>query len=119
MSLAQETLTSNVITLKGSTAIVKEFFNYSVNSILYQRGIYPFESFKRTSGYGLTMMVTTDESLVSYMNNILRQLEGKAWSHARCDRLLSVDDDDHMHSSLHTYCSVVAEWQRAEVGAGH
>mmetsp|Transcript_58616 Transcript_58616/g.115254 ORF Transcript_58616/g.115254 Transcript_58616/m.115254 type:complete len:211 (-) Transcript_58616:97-729(-) len=75
MSLAQDTITSNVITLKGSTAIVKEFFNFSVNSILYQRGIYPPESFKRTTGYNLTMMVTTDESLVSYLNNILRQLE--------------------------------------------
>lgn len=75
-SLAQGTITSNVITLKGSTAIVKEFFNYSVNSILYQRGVYPPESFKRTTGYNLTMMVTTDDSLVAYMENILRQLEG-------------------------------------------
>eukprot|EP01032_Pedospumella_encystans_P018790 gene18790-21383_t len=74
-SVAQETITSNVITLKGSTAIVKEFFNYSVNSILYQRGIYAPESFNRVKNYGLTMMVTTDETLSAYMNNILRQLE--------------------------------------------
>lgn len=77
-SVAQETVTSNVITLKGSTAIVKEFFDFSVNNILYQRGIYPPESFKRVTQYGLGMMVTTDESLVAYMSNILRQLEGKA-----------------------------------------
>lgn len=76
-SVAQETITSNVITLKGSTAIVKEFFNYSVNSILYQRGIYAPESFNRVKNYGLTMMVTTDETLSAYMNNILRQLEGE------------------------------------------
>lgn len=76
-SVAQETITSNVINLKGSTAIVKEFFNFSVNNILYQRGIYAPESFKRVNNYGLSMMVTTDEALVAYMENILRQLEGE------------------------------------------
>lgn len=70
------TSTSNVITLRGSTDIVKEFFHYSVNSILYQRGVYPPESFKRASNYGLTMMVTTDEDLIKYLNNIGAQLEG-------------------------------------------
>ena len=29
------------ITLKGSTDIVSEFFTYAINSILYQRGLYP------------------------------------------------------------------------------
>ena len=75
-SSQQATVASNVITLRGSTEIVKEFFNYSVNNILYQRGIYPPESFKRVSQYGLSIMVTTDEGLVTYMTNILRQLEG-------------------------------------------
>lgn len=71
----QDTVVSNVITLRGSTEIVKEFFNYSVNNILYQRGVYPPESFKRVSNYGLSMMVTTDEGLLAYLSNILRQLE--------------------------------------------
>ena len=70
------TATSNVITLKGSIAIVTEFFNYSVNNILYQRGIYPPESFKRVSQYGLAMMLSADEGLLAYMTNIMRQLEG-------------------------------------------
>eukprot|EP00981_Chlorochromonas_danica_P012299 scaffold4800_cov179-Ochromonas_danica.AAC.1 len=68
--------TDSVITLKGSTDIVTEFFHYSVNSILYQRGVYPPESFKRVAQYGLSMMITTDEALISYLQNILRQLEG-------------------------------------------
>lgn len=67
--------TSNTITLRGSTDIVTEFFNYSVNSILYQRGIYAPESFKRVSKYGLAMMMTTDESLTTYLNNIIKQLD--------------------------------------------
>ena len=68
---------SNVITLRGSTDIVTEFFDYSINSILYQRGIYPPESFKRVSKYGLAMMQSTDETLRTYLNNILKQLDGK------------------------------------------
>lgn len=74
MPVAQST--SNVISLKGSTAIVSEFFNYSVNNILYQRGIYPPETFKREAKYGLPMMVTTDEKLSDYLKNIMKQLEG-------------------------------------------
>lgn len=68
---------ANVINLKGSTDIVTEFFNYSVNNILYQRGIYPPESFKRVTQYGLSMMVSTDETLTGYLANIMKQLEGK------------------------------------------
>jgi|LauGreSBDMM110SN_4_FD.fasta_scaffold130456_1 mitotic spindle assembly checkpoint protein MAD2 len=69
------TTTANVITLRGSTDIVTEFFNYSVNNILYQRGIYPPESFKKVSAYGLSVMMTEDEGLLVYLNNILRQLD--------------------------------------------
>lgn len=64
----------NVITLKGSTAIVTEFFGYSINSILYQRGIYPSDTFTNVSKYGLTMLVTKDETLKSYLSNVLVQL---------------------------------------------
>jgi mitotic spindle assembly checkpoint protein MAD2 len=55
---------------------VKEFFEFTVNTILYQRGIYPPESFKRVSKYGLAMMVTTDDALIQYISNIMNQLEG-------------------------------------------
>ena len=72
MATAQGTRSS--ITLKGSTEIVTEFFGYGINSILYQRGIYPPEQFERKQKYGLTMLVTSDESLKAYMRNILAQL---------------------------------------------
>jgi HORMA domain len=62
------------ISLKGSTDIVTQFFEYSVNSILYQRGIYPPETFKRATQYGLTMMVTTDEAVREYIQKIMHQL---------------------------------------------
>mmetsp|Transcript_19960 Transcript_19960/g.51474 ORF Transcript_19960/g.51474 Transcript_19960/m.51474 type:complete len:202 (+) Transcript_19960:138-743(+) len=62
------------ITLRGSVEIVTEFFGYSVNSILYQRGIYPPETFKKVNKYGLTMLVTTDQGLTEYLEQVLAQL---------------------------------------------
>eukprot|EP00908_Phaeocystis_cordata_P025894 Transcript_8372.p2 GENE.Transcript_8372~~Transcript_8372.p2 ORF type:complete len:118 (+),score=31.56 Transcript_8372:235-588(+) len=69
-----KTATKSNITLKGSVEIVTEFFGYSINSILYQRGIYPPETFRRVNKYGLTMLVTTDDALNAYLENVLTQL---------------------------------------------
>ena len=33
------------LSLKGSSKLVAEFFNYSINTILFQRGVYPAEDF--------------------------------------------------------------------------
>ncbi|KAL3877217.1 hypothetical protein ACJMK2_034954 [Sinanodonta woodiana] len=71
------TVTQNAITLKGSTEIVAEFFMYGINSILYQRGIYPPETFTRAQKYGLTLLVTTDEQLKKYLNEVISQI--KEW----------------------------------------
>ncbi|XP_067943325.1 mitotic spindle assembly checkpoint protein MAD2A-like [Watersipora subatra] len=65
----------HAITLKGSTDIVAEFFNYGVNSILYQRGIYPEESFTRQQKYGLTLLVTSDDKLNAYLSEVLTQVK--------------------------------------------
>mmetsp|Transcript_24238 Transcript_24238/g.52282 ORF Transcript_24238/g.52282 Transcript_24238/m.52282 type:complete len:232 (-) Transcript_24238:94-789(-) len=64
-----------VITLKGSVEIVSEFFFTAINSILYQRGIYQPETFKRESKYGLTVLTTTDQGLVSYLGSVMSQME--------------------------------------------
>ena len=90
--------TSNAISIKGSTKIVTEFFEFSVNtyarffrlpryekarsslclsiSILYQRNIYPAEDFKMVKKYGLNMLVSTDDSLQTYLRKIMSQLNG-------------------------------------------
>ncbi|RKP09537.1 DNA-binding protein [Thamnocephalis sphaerospora] len=65
------------ITLKGSTQLVVEFFEYSIHSILFQRGLYPPEDFKMAKKYGLNMMVSTDDSLQTYLKQVMSQLE--AW----------------------------------------
>ena len=66
--------TTNEITLRGSTAIVAEFFGYSINSILYQRGIYPPDQFVHKQQYGLSMLVTQDQDLKDYLDKVLTQL---------------------------------------------
>jgi len=68
------TATTQGITLKGSVKTVVEFFEYSINNILYQREIYPPETFRRVAKYGLAMFVTTDDGLGGYLSNVLSQL---------------------------------------------
>jgi len=50
---------------------------YGINSILYQRGIYPPETFTRVQKYGLTILVTTDDELKNYLTNILADVKGR------------------------------------------
>ncbi|KAI8592591.1 HORMA domain protein [Geranomyces variabilis] len=63
------------ITLKGSAQIVVQFFNYGINSILYQRGLYPPEDFHMEKKYGLNLLVTSHEVVQAYLSTILSQLD--------------------------------------------
>ncbi|KAL1597558.1 Mitotic spindle checkpoint component mad2 [Nothophoma quercina] len=65
------------LALKGSSKIVNEFFEYSINTILFQRGVYPAEDFTAVKKYGLTMMVTADDQVKAYIKKIMSQL--KEW----------------------------------------
>ncbi len=67
---------SSVITLRGSTDIIVDFFQHAITCILYQRGIYPPEDFERASKYGLALHVAKEEGLVAYIQNVLAQLKG-------------------------------------------
>ena len=63
------------ITLSGSITTVSTFFHYAINSILYQRGLYPPESFKRETMYGMTCLTTEDERLRKYLEDVRGQVE--------------------------------------------
>ncbi|KAH8862592.1 Mitotic spindle assembly checkpoint protein [Schistosoma japonicum] len=71
------TETASTISLKGSAELLTDYFFYALNSILYQRGIYPSASFKQNIKYDLSVLVTTDENLIKYLNVILDQV--KKW----------------------------------------
>lgn len=66
--------TRSNLSLRGSARTVAEFFEYSINSILYQRGIYPAEDFKIVKKYGLNLLVTCDDDIKNYIRNIMSQL---------------------------------------------
>lgn len=66
--------TRSTLALKGSAKIVSEFFEYSINTILYQRGIYQPEDFKVVKKYGLNMLVSTDDDVKRYIKRIMKQL---------------------------------------------
>ena len=75
MSSVDVATKSQAVTLKGSAQLVKEFFGYGINSILYQRGIYPAESFTRKQEYGLTLLVSTDDKVNKFLDSVLSQIE--------------------------------------------
>lgn len=68
-------LTRNLITLKGSAQLVKEYLNYGVNSILYQRGIYPSETFQTEEHFGITILMSTNPKIKDFLGNVLGQVE--------------------------------------------
>ncbi|CAA7400701.1 unnamed protein product [Spirodela intermedia] len=72
--MASRTVTKDIITLKGSAAIVSEFFGYAANSILYNRGVYPEESFAKVKKYGLPMLLTQDDGVKSFLTSLTTQL---------------------------------------------
>lgn len=72
--MASKSATKDIITLRGSAAIVGEFFGYAANSILYNRGVYAEESFARVKKYGLPMLLSQDEGVKSFLSNLTSQL---------------------------------------------
>ncbi|KAK0093896.1 hypothetical protein PV326_012381 [Microctonus aethiopoides] len=63
------------ITLKGSAELVKKYLDYGINSILYQRGIYPPETFEPSENFGLFILMSTDEKIKNFLNTVLGQVE--------------------------------------------
>lgn len=50
--------------------------DYGVNSILFQRGIYPAETFIPVQQYGLTILMSKDDKIKEFLKNVLGQAEG-------------------------------------------
>ncbi|KAI9321033.1 HORMA domain-containing protein [Dichotomocladium elegans] len=64
----------DTISLAGSTSVVVDFFEYCVNSILFQREVYPKEDFRVTKKYGLSLLVTTNDELKAYIDQVVDQV---------------------------------------------
>lgn len=86
------TVQAQVLSLKGSAKMVTEFFGYAVQAILYSRGLYPDTSFKHEQHYGLSLMVTTEEGVKTFIDNILKQLHRWLLQRKAQKLVLSVKD---------------------------
>ncbi|TVY22352.1 Mitotic spindle checkpoint component [Lachnellula hyalina] len=77
MSVEREKSKTKVhkLPLKGSSKLVAEFFQFSINTILFQRGVYPAEDFTAVKKYGLTMLVSSDDQVKAYIKKIMGQLD--------------------------------------------
>ncbi|KAB8073098.1 DNA-binding protein [Aspergillus leporis] len=74
MSAMKDKSKVHKLSLKGSSKLVAEFFEYSINSILFQRGVYPPEDFTTVKKYGLNMLITSDDQVKAYIKKIMSQL---------------------------------------------
>ncbi|AET41540.1 spindle checkpoint protein MAD2 Ecym_8258 [Eremothecium cymbalariae DBVPG len=86
---------SNPISLKGSTRAVTEFFEYSINTILYQRAVYPPEDFTTVKKYEMNLLKTHDDELKDYIRKILLQVHRWLLG-GKCNKLVlvMVDKDE-------------------------
>ncbi|KAA0198760.1 Spindle checkpoint complex subunit [Fasciolopsis buskii] len=75
--MLKQAANSGAVSLKGSAEVLVDYFFYAVNSILYQRGVYPEASFKKDVQYELSVLVAADEGLIKYLSTILAQI--KEW----------------------------------------
>ncbi|KAK2827873.1 Mitotic spindle checkpoint component mad2, partial [Arthroderma sp. PD_2] len=74
MAAEKEKSKVHKLSLKGSAKLVSEFFEYSIHSILFQRGVYPADDFTAVKKYGLNMLVSADDQVKAYIKRIMSQL---------------------------------------------
>ncbi|XP_033219488.1 mitotic spindle assembly checkpoint protein MAD2A [Belonocnema kinseyi] len=63
------------ITLKGSAELVKQYLTYGINSILYQRGIYPPETFEPLERFGIFFLMSVDDKIKTFLETVLGQVQ--------------------------------------------
>lgn len=63
-----------VLNLNGSVDTVTEFFEVCLNSILFQRQLYPAEFFQCVMKWGLPQMMAINSNLKSYFQKVVQQL---------------------------------------------
>ncbi|KAK6507224.1 Mitotic spindle checkpoint component mad2 [Arthrobotrys musiformis] len=87
------------LTLKGSAKMVSEFFEYSIHSILFQRGVYPADDFSPVKKYGLNMLMNTDDQVQAYIKKIMSQLS-KWMLHGKISKFILVISDKDTGNKL-------------------
>ncbi|KII74637.1 Mitotic spindle assembly checkpoint protein MAD2A [Thelohanellus kitauei] len=63
------------LTLSGSKKIILELFNYAINCILFQRGVYPPHMFKKKIYYQVSLMILDDPQFIDYFKKMFADVE--------------------------------------------
>lgn len=50
--------------------------DYGIHSILYQRGVYPPETFDIEEKFGVTLLMSQDEKVQKFLTAVLSQMQG-------------------------------------------
>ncbi|KAL7610939.1 hypothetical protein Lser_V15G12294 [Lactuca serriola] len=72
--MGSQTASKNIITLRGSSAIVCEYFGYAANSILHLNGVYPEETFERVRKHELQLLISKKRGVKSYLSRLDKQI---------------------------------------------
>ncbi|KAK5645633.1 hypothetical protein RI129_004097 [Pyrocoelia pectoralis] len=65
----------SAITVRGSAEIVCEYLDFGINSILFQRGLYPPEDFKTVENYGLPIYMSQNNKIKEFLSSTFCQLK--------------------------------------------
>ena len=65
--------TTSTINLKGSAEIIRDFMDFSINMILYQREVYGDAEFEKIEKYGRPLFMTTNDKLREYLKGVLNE----------------------------------------------
>ncbi|XP_023749526.1 mitotic spindle checkpoint protein MAD2 isoform X2 [Lactuca sativa] len=72
--MGSKTAGKDIITLRGSSAIVRDFFGYAANSILHLNGVYPEETFKRVKKHEHQLFLSTNVGVQLYLSTFDKQI---------------------------------------------
>lgn len=65
---------NRVLNIKGSSRVVSDYFEICIHNILFQRHIYPKEDFKVIRKFGLNLVYSKNEEVITYIKRIIKQL---------------------------------------------
>jgi mitotic spindle assembly checkpoint protein MAD2 len=65
------------ISINGCCDIVMEFFEFAINSILYQREMYDSSNFSPVKKYNLILQVCHTPEIKEYLDQVMIQIKSK------------------------------------------
>lgn len=81
------------LVFRGSVKTIAEFFYFSLNAVLYQRGIYPQTEFDKVHKWGLPLVVAVNPDVNRYLKTVVRQLQEWLKQRSLMEFLLSILDE--------------------------